>query len=122
MRSNEPVTRAVCPTVTRVLDDQTRCSDSSSLTTWFPTGTSGRLSGVVPTAFPSIRTRAPRGRESTKILPVKPPGGADCVGVGVGVGVGGLVTVRVAGCRCNLTDKVSIGSPADNRKSCSAVT
>ena len=32
-----------------------------------------RCTGVTPTSLPSMKTRAPRGRESTKIAPVAPP-------------------------------------------------
>ena len=52
---------------------------------------SGTLNGVVPIGFPSMKTRAPRGRESTNTDPVKvcdSAAGADRVGSGRAAGGG----------------------------------
>src|SRR5262249_16249984 len=67
-------TRAVSPAVTRVGALQGFLPAISILTACEPTGMAGTLKGVCPTLFPSIRTVAPRGRESTKIDPVNDAG------------------------------------------------
>src|SRR4029079_10652227 len=70
LSSSEPVTRAIAPAVTRVVALHGCFPAISIFTTCEPIGTPGRLSGVWPTLRPSTNTVAPRGRESTSMLPV----------------------------------------------------